>query len=221
MNIFQEMLITPTAHHICDSGAIYGRNYERNKTRDFANEPQATLTIDKFGPEVSVSVYHHLNACLEQDPLCILFNRLDCRAWDSDLYGISAAQQLWLEDHGLFPEGEAWNTYNWDNNFDQVMQGQNLTEDYVLLQIHGGCDVRSGYTDARLFKIRDWMNDYFLFDDCSFYLPSEGVTVDVRGWIGNAEIYDHDTGDTVDISDEFWDRLPPQTIEGVQYACEH
>ena len=31
-------------------------------------------------------------------------------------------------------------------------------EPYLLLQIHGGCDVRGGYTDAKLFKPSDdWM----------------------------------------------------------------
>ena len=210
MNVFQEMLTTPTAHHILDSGAIYGRAYQRNRTRDFANEPQATLCQS----EVSVSVYHHLNACLEEDQLCHQFDPEDPR---------------WLEDHGLFPESEAWNTYNWDNNFDQVLQGQNLTEDYVLLQIHGGCDVRSGYTEPRLFHIRDWMSDYFLLDDCSFTVApppcyrteADWITIDIHGWIGNATIYDPYLSDTVEVPPGFFEQLPPTPIEGVQYACEH
>jgi allantoicase len=31
-------------------------------------------------------------------------------------------------------------------------------EDYALIQIHNGADVRGGYTDAKLFKGNEWSN---------------------------------------------------------------
>ena len=40
----------------------------------------------------------------------------------------------------------------------QCLQGANLTinnEEYILIQIHNGADVRGGYTDAKLFKLND------------------------------------------------------------------
>ena len=43
---------------------------------------------------------------------------------------------------------------------------------YVLLQIHNGCDVRGGYTDAKLFKLND---DYFV-ENCGFDI--DGLSLD-------------------------------------------
>ena len=31
-------------------------------------------------------------------------------------------------------------------------------EEYILIQVHGGCDARSGYTDAKLFKVPYWLD---------------------------------------------------------------
>lgn len=247
-HLFRGMLTEPTAHHICDSGGIYGRTYQRNAERDFAAEPQATLTIGRFGPEITVSTYHHIEACLELDDLCTQFNALGCGAWNSDkYYGVDSEQECWLDDRGFWPKDKCrgWNTYNWDNNFDQILQGHTLErdgEDYVLLQVHGGCDARSGYTDAKLFKIQDWMHDYWLRDDSRFWIPrtdaeaagyespeldpdhgwdSDGIDVRVYGYIGQAEVYDHRSQRDEELPVEFWEHLKHQTIEGVQDACEH
>ena len=67
-----------------------------------------------------------------------------------------------------------WNTYNGDSFLSQVLQGSYLTingESYVLFQIHGGADVRGGYTDAKLFKL----------DSFQEWLPCENVIGFVDG----------------------------------------
>jgi hypothetical protein len=49
------------------------------------------------------------------------------------------------------------------------VQGQQLEfngDDYILLQIHNGADVRGGYTDAKLFKID--FNEFIFSEYCSF-----------------------------------------------------
>ena len=56
---------------------------------------------------------------------------------------------------------DTFNTCNGDSDLSQVLQGAWLEDadgdSYLLLQIHGGCDVRGGYTDAKLFKVEyDW-----------------------------------------------------------------
>lgn len=243
MKTIQKMLVEPTAHHLCDSGSIYGRNYQRNAERDFSSEPQAKLSTKYGWPEVTVNTSQHLEACLEEDDLCVQFNNLDCDDWNSDFYGTSAEQSIWLEDHGFVPEGGAWNSYNWENAFDQTLQGQRFErdgEEYVLLQIHGGCDVRSGYTDAKLFKIQDWTNDYFMLDDCRFDLDrkvaeaagypvteitphgydSDWLSLDFRNGY-EIVIYDPRLSDEVDVPKNFWERLPELNLEGVQNAIEH
>lgn len=58
-----------------------------------------------------------------------------------------------------------FNTYNGESDLSQVLQGTHLTintldnseydNQYLLLQIHQGADVRGGYTDAKLFKLNE------------------------------------------------------------------
>ena len=175
------MLTENTGRDLCDSGGAYGRNWERNTGKtfeDFEKEPEAILEIYRdsdFSPRVSV--YHKLtDGTLELDDLCREFNALPVPDWDcEDYYGVSQTGGEWLELHSFTPLRDGFNTYNWDNNFSQVLQGNFLTHSesddiYLLLQIHGGCDVRGGYTDAKLFKVdtayqEEWL---VLRDDCSF-----------------------------------------------------
>ena len=102
--------------------------------------------------------------------MCIGFNELneDAKDWDceADVYGVSAAAWDYLENCAYNIEiVRTFNTYNGDSDLSQILQGSYLKlneEDYILLQIHGGCDARGGYTNARLFK--------YDFDVCE-YMP--------------------------------------------------
>ena len=82
--------------------------------------------------------------------------------WDSENFsGVSIEAENFLEeiDSDFVASSyshSATNTYNHESNLSQVLQFtaiKLLGEHYVILQIHGGCDVRGGYTDARLFKL--------------------------------------------------------------------
>jgi hypothetical protein len=69
------------------------------------------------------------------------------------------------------------NTYNGEDALSQVLQYcQFETESgdwYVLLQIHGGCDVRGGYTDPVAFRICG-DDEYCLSDNAKISLNEEG-----------------------------------------------
>lgn len=172
------MLTENTGSHMLDSGGAYGRHWSRNQAKtieDFDNEQEQTIEksewewTDKNGKvhthteyERTVSVFHYLSE-LELDHVCDKFNELntDCKDWDGDIgYGVSQAGADFLELIGMESKDE-FNTYNGDCDLSQVLQGSWLEMDgepYLLLQIHGGCDVRGGYTDAKLFKPSDdWM----------------------------------------------------------------
>lgn len=176
--LIYSMLTENTGRALCDSGGAYGRNWESNQTKtleDFQKEPSATLEIwdaEDFSP--TVSVFHKLTSgILELDALCETFNAMKVSDWDSEkFYGVSGDGEEWLEEQGFTVTNHPFNTYNWDNSFSQVLQGSFLELDetnYVLLQIHGGCDVRGGYTDAKLFRISSNFEEYDLFrDDCMF-----------------------------------------------------
>ena len=200
-----EMLTANTGTHMLDSGGNNGRNWQRNQgltIDDFRNEPPATLNfytrendkgeIISAEPELSVSVFHKLTSgIIEQDELCREFNAMPCDDWNGDYYGTSNRQHQWLAVNGFLnnPENKrrTWNTYNWDNQFSQVLQGTDLENDngeqYVLIQIHGGADVRGGYTDAKLFKMADHCEHYaVILDDCGFGIKNpdiDGETPDI------------------------------------------
>lgn len=203
-NLIFKMLKENTGVHICDSGGGNGRMWQRNaaKTKkDFQNEPQCTLDLNNGYFDVTISLYHHLTATLSQDDFCQRFNKLKCADWDGDYYGTSKNQCHWLvkNDFEIDKYRNEFNSYNWSSNFSQVIQGTFLrqggyVDNYVLLQIHGGADVRGGYTNAKLFKVD---SDYFLSEDCYFPI-NDNLTLDVRG--EDISIYNRETG-----NDEFLD----------------
>jgi len=172
------MLTENTGRSILDSGGIYGRNFERNKGKDVAyyeSTPQATLEISKYGDNwealPTVSIFHLLTQTLGLDSYCKEFNTLEVGNHNGDYYGTDWNQCEWLKENEFEGVGEGFNTYNWASNHSQILQGQELNRDgetYVLLQIHGGCDARGGYTDAKLFKVSSNEIYSILNTDCGF-----------------------------------------------------
>lgn len=161
------MLTENTGSHFLDSGGAYGRHWERNQKKtiqDFIHECEVSLIYNRKYKELErcVSVFHYLSN-LELDEICDQFNKANknTKDWDGDLYGVSSKAQRFLERlseiYGI-SEPRVWNTYNGDSDLSQTLQGASFQidgEDYMLVQIHNGCDVRGGYTDAKLFKVTD------------------------------------------------------------------
>lgn len=165
--ILTDMLTEYTGTALCDSGSVYGRNWERNQgktQKDFENEPEVELECDDNGNVECyiISVYHYLKNQLDVDEICERFNNLNVGAdnWDDDgFYGVSKEAGEYLRRFNPNLHG-GFNSYNGESSLSQVIQGHHVSINglpYVLLQIHGGCDVRGGYTDARLFVL---VNDY-------------------------------------------------------------
>ena len=187
-----KMLMENTGTHMLDSGGGSGRHWQRNQKKsieDFKKEPEATLGFDVSGDRIyldpTVSVFHKLTKVLEEDELCKEFNAMKVNKWDSEkYYGLSKEGEHFLFQNGFSAcENRAgvWNTYNFENCFSQVLQGCDLEgeytcDNYVLLQIHQGADVRGGYTDAKLFLNT---HDYTLIDDSCFF-SIENKLVDTK-----------------------------------------
>ena len=157
-NRVHALLTENTGRALCDSGDAYGRAWQRNQGKtvaDWRKRPQVTWD----GQDWSVDIFHYLINRLYLDEVCDYYNRrfLPAKDWDGDYYGVSRAACEWLEVRG-FTEHPEWkqsfNSYNWSSRLSQDIQGtflQFADTEYVLLQVHGGCDIRGGYTDARLF----------------------------------------------------------------------
>ena len=207
------MFIENTGKALCDSGDYYGRNYERNRElslEDFLKSPEAVLEVSRFKGklqfEVITSTFHRMIECLELDDICEKFNSKEVLDWDGDIHGVSLSGQAFLDSMGFEKLDSAWNTYNFDTNFDQVFQGQHLKlndENYVLIQIHGGADVRGGYTNAKLFKTE---SEHSIFnDDALFHIGEHNEQPVVLDWFGEFINYDGCAADDEDF--ELIDKL--------------
>ena len=65
------------------------------------------------------------------------------------------------------------NSYNRDSNLSQVIQYTVYDSGLVALQVHGGCDVRGGYTAPRIFAI-DYEHD-LLMESATIYCTGDAV----------------------------------------------
>ena len=181
-DLIKSMLLENTGKHFLDSGGTNGRAWQRNQGVIF--EDLKPVEVEVWGEndiDITINLYHYLaNANLELDPICVEFNSLQKSSdnWNADsllgeCYGVSREAEDFLQYKSHIycydvKVENTWNTYNGDCFLSQVLQGSYLTingESYVLLQVHGGADVRGGYTDAKLFKLD-------AFQEC---LPCEDV----------------------------------------------
>jgi len=196
-----KMLRENTGRAICDSGGENGRHWQRNANKtlaDFEAAPACQIEISKwqrdgetaqYDAQVYISLFHHLARALELDELCDEFNSLECGNWNGEFYGTDQGQCDWLLDKGFTAKGDGFNSYNWSAAYSQDIQGQILENDdgalYALLQIHNGADARGGYTDAKLFKLGQWVSDYgLLSENCGFSIDDgQGgyLVIDYRG----------------------------------------
>ncbi len=141
-----------TGTHMLDSGGAYGRNWERNQGKDFVNEPYATVTFGG-GVEYYRSLFHFLSENVEYD------YRLQS-AFTRFAHSKEMADECWVVCMEEFAKRRGGNegretlftnnSYNGESNLSQVIQYtawyDNDGSCYGLVQIHGGCDVRGGYS---------------------------------------------------------------------------
>jgi hypothetical protein len=206
-NVIASMMTENTGTHMLDSGGAYGRNWQRNKglTADILKEmPSATLEVSireySGRPHAdlcpTVNIFHKLTSgILELDERCETFNAMPVPDWGDQLSGVSDRGAKWLIKNDFsWDDQSGFNTYNWAANLSQTLAGSFISQiddgNYVLLQIHGGADVRGGYTDAKLFKLNDWCEEHDVYiDDCDFSVechPGEYISVSWSGeWINN------------------------------------
>lgn len=159
--VLAEMMVENTGKALCDSGDAYGRHWEENKGRDlrsFIEAPDAVISEwgeGEFG-YVIVDVFHYLDNRVEYDlELTEEFTEFAELPENKDV-GWLWLMEEWAESKSDSGDRETFNSYNAENLLSQTIQGTVFEiggEWYVLLQIHGGCDVRGGYTAPRVFRI--------------------------------------------------------------------
>lgn len=179
--IIVEMLTENTGRGICDSGDAYGRNWQRNQGKSFADQPVVSCTwstwrdrenpksgcFDYGTPEMNatVSLYHWMTKCLDFDPE--MQKQLDEFAATEDMsdeswLGIQEHFAAHLHELNGGTEPNTINTYNDPDSWDcsQVLQYVMVYTDdsdyepsHLIVSVHGGCDIRGGYTTPKCLKL--------------------------------------------------------------------
>lgn len=191
-----EMFTENTGRSLLDSGGAYGRNWERNQgmtVADFEARPKATWVRNEW---ITLDTWHYLNDRLEYTKGAEVLTRL-MHVWELQDYDNRNSYSL--DDQAAFLEhlgatvNNGCNTYNFDTLLSQTIQGMDFElagTNYVLLQIHGGCDVRGGYTLPVIFELNQWI-DYFLTDCDNAELYCESCHVSGHTWENAMEWYRH------------------------------
>lgn len=158
------MLTENTGKHFLDSGFENGRMWQRNQGKNFLAEPEVTAEVsDGQIDYVTVSTFHYLSEVLNLDPFALKVNAMFKRKRNKgvDTHWVRECEDVlenWNEQ--IEWKGDQFNTYNYENNLSQILQGRVFVYDntpYVLLQIHGGADVRGGYTDTQCFELKGYL----------------------------------------------------------------
>ena len=193
--VLQAMLTENTGRHILDSGGAYGRNWERNQGVDFNKRPEVnvewrTYEAGQYSKRetgaleldfmVTIDVYHFLLARVDYNP------DMDAK-FDAFANLEGNESKPWLELMEEFAEEEAltgkWvdppfteNTYNHEDALSQVLQytvfqDAETDDTFALIQIHGGADVRGGYSRPRAFHLYE---PHELMDNARFDIGCDG-----------------------------------------------
>lgn len=179
-----DMMTENTGIALMDSGGDSGRMWQRNQGLTVAKmEKSAAVKYEGYG-NYTINIYHYLTKSLDLDAFAKEFNSkfVPATDWESaDFYGVSAKGEAWIKEQG-FEIKATFNSYNGDSNISQVIQGTWLElgeRHYLLLQIHGGADVRGGYTDARLFYVPGYEEGALLEDVYGQVTREDGTTISI------------------------------------------
>ena len=158
-----EMVRENTGSNMLDSGGAYGYTYNTPIAED------GLIWSDYLG--YSISLPHFLDAFFSFDENTDKFNEILDGLIESDQNGSyfeDATEALdlirnYADDKNVdFSKQEIFNTYNFENDLDQVFQGQTFEyngEKYIVIMTHNGCDVRGGYSRPHIFQVDG--DDYY------------------------------------------------------------
>lgn len=173
-HILYNMFIENTGIHMLDSGMSNNRHWQQNqklKIDDFVNREMVTYNkeYDYHSVDTFQFLYNALNVDKDTDELNKLFDEFINREENKDecyltnMYDF--VSELIQKDYDKID-----NTYNFNETLNQDFQFgifEYNNNEYVILQIHNGCDVRGGYTKPYIFKIDDG-SDIIPYDEIDY-----------------------------------------------------
>lgn len=245
--VIRSQLTENTGRHLLDSGGAYGRNWEENQDNPPWEQPRwdvheeyvvqnvydylnRACTRDEFAVQLEIALYAYgYHGPGEGD------SWLTCMEDFADALGDGAVLRDELEGIGVpasVAEGVAFgispeeppytfNTYNFEYGTpSQTLQGTFFGgpyAEYAAVQVHGGCDVRGGYTPPRVYQVNDGLTPLELEYHCpacdSFFYESCH-----RGWADEVVHLRHPT--FPDLQEELQERGYEAGDEEIQHAVD-
>lgn len=196
--VIYDMLTENTGTHFLDSGMDEGRHWQKNQKKtleEFKSEPFCNID-SKYG-DSAISLFHYMNQYLDfHEELTNTFEEFAKGFPEEPWLGVI---QEWLDVLSIEAEGEfysdarwSFNTYNFDLWWvSQTLQGTFFGmngKEFLIVQVHGGADVRGGYTKPKVFEMKSWSGkDEFILSaaDLSFTCPNCEATLNISGYDAN------------------------------------
>lgn len=186
----KKLLKENTGTHFLDSGGDSNRHWQKNAKRNFNKEPR--ILWDEY--EYSVNIYHYLCEVLDTDRNTQKINSFISR---NDLHWVQEVKEEITNKDFMYHEISSWgelhNTYNGEENISQTLLFQTFridSEQYVLLQVHQGADIRGGYTQTRCFKLNGYLSGLVEVEG-----TIDDKEVEMNGW---GQLVYKDTDEEVD-----------------------
>lgn len=185
---FREMARIETGTSILDSGGIYGRHWEEEPipadmpleyAEVWRGRPRGELS--DAGIRISSAQLFDQTFTIDAEATAKFYRWAELPS-NRDDHWLELAErycarmietQRWSNKEGN-RRPCTFNTYNWENDLDQVVQfiAPGLYDDVAIIQFHNGCDVRGGYTapviargDVEELLISDKAQPYCQFCD--------------------------------------------------------
>lgn len=206
-SVLKGMFTENTGTHFLDSGGAYGRHWQKNQDGSFKEGPSVRLEV--WGTDISgvISTYHFLKRHAEFEPKLQrwfdeMANPRPDDSWgelvdDFPGYAREAHNAKLTDPDDAGGPPASGNTYNnprcWLGQELQYTVFSVLTEDdgfgehedYALIRLHNGCDVRGGYTKPRAFRLIGGFDSFLI--ETGKYVLIDGEhywDYDGSGWIG-------------------------------------
>lgn len=199
--VLAAMFTENTGTHFLDSGGMSGRQWQRLAGKTVADFIAAPSTKIEWDYECySINTFQWLLANLTFDPT--MQRRFELITMGSDdphlVDAETFAEKMHDGDHYMVgKEPRTFNSYNGETLLDGTIQGVLFSRHdtlYIALQIHGGADVRGGYTAPKIFSIDD--SDYWWDETIEFYCQNdECKAIDGYPWAADLQVTEWITRD--------------------------
>lgn len=157
-----ELMRQNTGRNMLDSGGAYGRHFEENQKSKFEDNPDCVF--DEHS--ITTNLYNYLSRYLKmtEDSEALqkeyedfvkdreYTNHLE----DMETFLDKIKSRLEEDNYLMIKNPRVSNTYNHECLLSQGLQYAIFmidNKEYIILQIHNGCDVRGGYTSPYIFEI--------------------------------------------------------------------